>query len=193
MPLPFSGNVSTVRIPDYVPRPKRPCYDHLRIEPEKEYKLILLSQRLTCVLVHAVEGRTLPCTGDRETCWLSHAEYGTRWQAWAFAIEDFKPSRLRMVTLTPVTVDMEPRLLDQGEDLRGRRLTLRRADRRIRSRLCGSVDWISKAPYKLPLAPDLLDQLGVLWAAPDRPEKWSKGTTCIDELRERYMAKGGGK
>lgn len=193
MPIPFTGDLASVRVPDYAPRPKRPCFDHLRIEPERHYNLILLSSQLTCVLVHAVDGRTLPCTGDNQTCWLSHAEHGTRWQAWAFAIEDYIPSRIRLITLTPVTVNMEPGLLDQTRNLRGYRLRLQRADKRIRSRLFGTVDWIAPAPYTLPMVPRMLDQLGVLWAAPDRPEKWSKGTTDLTELREKYMRKGGAK
>lgn len=193
--VPFAGDPRTVRRPDYAPRSKRPCYDLYRIEPGKTHQLIILSNVLTDVLVHPVDGRTQPCTGDNQTCWLSHAEWATRWQGWLF-VKELVPSRIRMVTLTPFTVQCEPELLNPALDLRGRLLNLWRGDKRIRSRMYGSLSRTHLEKNGLLPCPDMLLQLGTLWSAPARLAPHKDCPEEIREIRARYNqvgeVKGGG-
>jgi hypothetical protein len=184
---PFCGDPRTVRRPDYAPRSKRPCYDVYRVEPSKAHDLVVLSHVLVDVLVHPVDGRTQPCTGHAETCWLSHAEFATRWQGWLFVATPHS-SIIRMVTVTPFTVEVEPELLNPARDLRGLELRLWRADKRIRSRLHGAFNRLRRWPEPLPPLPDMLTQLGSLWSAPARPANAKDCPESIREIRARYAA-----
>jgi hypothetical protein len=184
---PFKGDPRSVRRPDYTPRSKRPCYDVYAVTPGRPdgHKLVILSHTLTKVLVHVIDGRTQPCTGDAQTCHINHTLYGTRWQGWLFVKRPGR-SPVQMVCVTPFTVEVEPWLDTQGFDLRGRVLLLWRQDQRIRSRLHGRITKDDPIKEGLPPCPDMLTQLGTLWGAPDRPKVSLPNPAGMEALRERY-------
>lgn len=188
--IPFAGDARTVRRPDYVPKARNALYPIEKIEPGREHTFTILSNVLTDVLIHPVDGRSQPCTGDRDTCWLSHAEFGTRWQGWLFVRHLHGSRWVRMVCLTAFAVECEPMLLDPELVLRGRIITLRRADKRIRSRMHSKIDRDSSDHVDIPPCPDMLQQLGALWSAPARKAHPKDCPDAIREIRSRYAGSG---
>lgn len=185
MTNPFSGDPRTVRRPDYTPRSKRPCYDVYRVEPGKNHDLVILSRKLECVLVHAVGARTQPCTGEGGACWLSHAEHAIRWQGWLWVRRPFV-RELRTVTITALACEDAPLLLHPSEELRGRKLTLWRHDRRICSRMHAAVDRPFSVSDALPEVPDMISHLGNLWSAPPRSDRGKDCPQAIQDIRDRF-------
>lgn len=188
---PFTGDAAHVRRPDYCPRIKRPFYEHYKVTPERNHQLVILSSRLECVLTHAVDSRTQPCTGEGENCHVSHVKHGIRWQGWLW-VREAGAKAIRTVTLTPGTMADVPDLLNPSIDFRGRKLTLWRKDRRLRSMLRGRLDDSFWALDYLPEVPSMMSHLVGLWSAPPRSDHNRDCPASIEELRATFVPTGVG-
>jgi hypothetical protein len=196
MPLPFTGDVRSIRRPDYLPRSKRPFYEIHRIDRMEPTAFLILSEHPETVLVHAVQmgpynaWRTQPCTGEGERCHLSHAEYAIRWQAWLWVVKA-NTRKVGLVTLTEGAVGMCPRLLDPAEDLRGRVLKLWRKRNEANSLMLASLDERTRLNDQVVAVPSLIAQLGSLWSAPPRTDKGKDCPQIIRDIRSGFGSERG--
>lgn len=94
----------------------------VRVVSKEPMEFIIVSDQLTELDTHFVDGRTVYCTGDVNTCPHSHAVHGDRrYYAW-LAVQRDERGELLLLRLTGPAVDAEPALRTPGESLRGKRL-----------------------------------------------------------------------
>lgn len=188
MQFPFAGDARTVRRPDYLPRLKRPCFPVLKILNKDPVELVILSDHVEQVLVHTMhDGRTQPCTGVGEHCWLAHAEFATKWQGWLFVRKRWM-REVMMLTLTPGSCAVAPQLLNPELNLRGLTLKVWRKQDRIRSALIASLDTQSREATNLAGVPQLIDQLGTLWSAPPRKARYKDSPPEVKAVLDSFAA-----
>lgn len=94
----------------------------LRVVSKEPLEVIIVSDGLTELDTHFVDGRTVYCTGDVNTCPHPHATHGDRrYYAW-LAVQLDERSDLHLLRLTGPAVEAEPALRSPGQSLRGLRL-----------------------------------------------------------------------
>lgn len=191
MQFPFTGDVRTVRRPEWLPRTRKPCFPILTIASKDPHHLIILSPQVEQVMIHVMgSGRTQPCTGIGEACWLPHAEYPSKPQYWIFVAK--RGSRtVYMLSLTPGACQVAPRLLDPDLDLRGLELQVWRRDMTNRSPMRAKLFLTDRYTGHLEAIPSMLDQLGALWGGlprkaqvADQPPEIQQIMQALREQRE---------
>jgi hypothetical protein len=168
MANPFSGDRAAVRRASTPPTPRLPWIPYRSVAAaEGGTNLVILSHQLDRYWIHIQNARTSPCTGEGDDCWLSHAEYATRWCGFLF-VAGAHGGRAEWTVITPSAAFGCPELLDPSNDLYGRVLNLNRTRKGPRAQLVARLDPRADRRQDLPPVPDMLSHLIRIWSAPPR-------------------------
>lgn len=150
------------------PPPKVKKYDRLKIATGKGETLVIVSSGLQACLTHFVDKRTVPCTGEQDTCWLDHRDVGKpRYAGW-LAVQIPNAGRVYLLSLTPVAVSVEPRLQEKDRVLRGLTIRVWRSGNNERTEMHCKLQLDVPRVVELPVEPDLRYCIERMWAAEDR-------------------------
>ena len=152
------------------PRPRGVSYPRVRITSTSWTQLVIISERVYAVEVYYDSPRTQPVTDEqREDPAIYDRLPGKRWQGW-IAVRFVNDPTVRLVAVTPFTVQCVPQLADLNSSLRGWSVSLCRSSVDTFARLVGRWE-DRRAPEKnLRAAPDLAAVLATMWNAPTRPK-----------------------
>lgn len=114
----------------------------LKVGPGEGQKVVCLSRSMVGVFTHFFDGRTTPCTAQRNEdgeytslCHVDHSQTSTRWQGW-IGVQLEKAPIPFMLSVTEATVRDAKGLLTMGGNLRGVRMLIFRSADSARSKLC---------------------------------------------------------
>jgi len=166
--VPSRGGRVSAGIP--APAPRGVSYPRVRITSTSWTQLVIISHRVYAVEVYYDSPRTQPVTDEQRA---DQAVYdrlpGKRWQGW-IAVRFVNDPAVRLVSVTPFTVQCVPQLADLNSSLRGWSVSLCRTSVDQFGRLAGRWE-DRRAPEKnLRAAPDLAGVLAGMWGAPTRPK-----------------------
>ena len=173
------------------PPPRVKKYDRLKIGVGPATEVVIVSSRLEETRTHYVDARTVPCTGDVETCWVDHRDHGApRYSAW-LAVKFPKINPVWLLSLTPVAIAIEPRLRQQDLDLAGLTLKVWRIGGHERSEMHALLLVDGQRVPNLPTAPDIRFCLQRMWAAEDRPARMRSANPGPVQRAAVAASKGG--
>lgn len=164
------------------PKPKRPSVPLIQVENKEGIGVRILSDTMTGVWTHNIDGRTKPCTGPLGGCWLDHLRTSSEWHGWLVVARPGVQEQ-RLLALTLFAVDCAPELLDEALVLRGLFLKAWRFGNSRRAKMGARLTSADCNLKDLPPAVEVVPQLERMWAAPNRKkngagavwEAWRKG------------------
>lgn len=153
------------------PPPKVKKYERLRILPGPALSVIVVSPRIEETRTHFVDLRTAPCTGADGQCWLDHRVVGNpRYCGW-LAVKLSTSSKVWLLSFTPVSVSVEPRLRDAAHDLAGLTLKVWRVGNSERSEMQAKLMLDVPRVENLPECPDVRFCVERMWAGQGAPKQ----------------------
>lgn len=143
---------------------KDPFVPIYRAVANQRLEFVILSQRITSVLVHWGEQRTAPCLGTKEACPGCAANKSKHWYAY-LAVLSAHYQRIGVAEITQLaTEQIEGWDLLNSNSLRGLVLTLARRGSDRRSPVVAAIDdRILPEGLLLPAAPDVPWVLARIW------------------------------
>lgn len=187
----FCGDMRAVRRPLKAAGKRFAWIDPYHVTPGQVHQVVILSSRINWIYVHRSGMRTLPCTGEGETCHVAHAETPTLIQGWCWVCTP-NNTAVRHLTLTGYVYDALPFLSDPEIDLYGQVLTLKRRDSRPFSAILASVGEKRTGPPQRIELPSMEDFLARIFTAPPRPVNRMTDAKMVAMIRQALAAAEGG-
>jgi hypothetical protein len=136
------------------------CLDLVRCPPRGGLRGLLTCERSIGTYTHYFGGKTVPC-GD-SLCAACDAQCAKRWHSYV-SLYTPAPEKHVICEITLAAAEELWAFEDQNESIREAHLTLSRRGDRDNGRVSTAFSWAHKGKLRLPYAPDLEQQLRVIW------------------------------